>query len=136
MQWFCNQIDHLCACEFRKSHTHTLEQNTHPHASSPSADLLMLSCRLQVQLSFRANALRQQCLCVSQPLTQVIHVTVELPPLFYGTVKTPAAQQQNRHTHTHKSICNINWGIVNFMVQVLFKLCELNAQIIILIFYL
>lgn len=61
---------------------------------SLSTDLLVLSSRVQVQLSVRANALGQLCLCISQPLAEVIHVTVELPPLLYGTVKTPAAEHR------------------------------------------
>ena len=63
----------------------------------------MLPCRVHVQLSIRADALRQQGLCVSQPLVQVVHVTVELPPLLYGAVETPAAPPGNTHTVKRKS---------------------------------
>lgn len=65
-----------------------------PCAASPSTDLLVLSCRVQVQLSIRANTLGHQSLCISQPLAEVIHVTVELPPLLYSAVETPAAEQE------------------------------------------
>ncbi len=88
-------------CKFRQSHTlATCTKPTFrpPRAPSPSTDLLVMSCRVQVQLPIRANALGQQCLCIGQPLAQVIHVTVELPPLLYGAVKTPAAEQRNTHT--------------------------------------
>lgn len=82
----------------KSGHTHTWTKcPLRPsHDPSPSTDLLVLSCRVQVQLSIRANALRQQRLGVSQPLTQVIHVTVELPPLFDGTIKTPIIRKQTK----------------------------------------
>lgn len=54
--------------------------------------LLVLSGRLQVQLPIRAHTVRQQRLSVTQPLTQVVHLTVELPPLLDGTVESPAAE--------------------------------------------
>lgn len=65
-----------------------------PRAAQPSTDLLVLSRRVQVQLSIGPDALGHQPLCISQPLAEVVHVAVELPPLLHGTVKTPAAKQE------------------------------------------
>ena len=62
----------------------------------------MLLCRVQVQLSVRANTLRQQRLCISQPLAEVIHVTMELPPLLYGAVKAPAAGRGLYSSYRHQ----------------------------------
>lgn len=54
-------------------------------------DLLVLSSRVQVQLFVRPNTLRHYLLCISQPLAEVIHVAVELPPLLYSAIKAPAS---------------------------------------------
>lgn len=62
---------------------------------SPPTDLLPPSRRLQLQLPVGADALGQQPLRVGQPLAEVVHVTVELPPLFHGAVEAPAVGRRS-----------------------------------------
>lgn len=91
-------------------------------ALSPATDLLALSSRVQVQPSVRPNTLGHQPLCVGQPLAEVIHVAVELPPLLYSTIEAPAsghrsgsfryktnhnkcaAKVKNKHSSSRKSL--------------------------------